>query len=92
MSQFIANLLGFAGSVMLAVPAIRLSHCLKEIKGLLETHEAADSVGPAKKLAKIMEDQARNWNKWDHWLLLGGVLFLGLSFLVGLIFPSSTPG
>jgi hypothetical protein len=60
---------------------------------LLETHQVADSVGPAKKLAKIMEDQARNWNKWDHWLLLVGVVFFGLSFLVvGLIFPSSTPG
>jgi hypothetical protein len=77
---------------MLAVPAIRLSHCLKEIKGLLETHEAAERRGPAEKLAKIMENQARIWNKWDHWLLLGGVIFLCLSFLVGLIFPETGPG
>jgi len=77
---------------MLAIPAIRLSHGLKEIKDLLDTHEAAKEKGPAKKIAKIVENQARNWNKWDHWLLLVGVIFLGLSFLVGLIFPEAVQG
>lgn len=89
MCQSVANLSGLIGSILLAIPAIRLSNYLRTIKLVEEAagkvDRGSDAIGS--RLAAVMKGQASTWNRRDHGMLIVGFILLGLSFVLSWICP-----
>jgi len=88
--SLLADILGLIGSIVLAFPAIRCSSYLKQIesiKRLVSSNNASVSekeVG--KNLVRIMGSHSSRWNKWDHRLLLLGLILLIAAFAIKVLY------
>lgn len=97
MLPFIADLMGFLGSLLLAWPALRLSAYLKQVKRVEGVQLKRNDADPlTATLLSTMKNQASEWNALDHGLMIAGFGFLVLSFLLqivpaicGYLFPAT---
>ncbi len=88
-----ASVLGILGSLMLFYPGWRVSRSLKTIESLRAVVHRPPDAGedkarydPGPEILEILEEQHTAWRPLDHWLLMGGILLIVLSFATDLFF------
>lgn len=86
--QLIGNVLSFIGSLVLVYPAFRASKILKishDIKILADKEDNENSFDKAiLKTAKNLSEKAGEWTRWNHALLMIGILFIVASGVLSL--------
>lgn len=90
MYAFLADCLGILGSVVLAVPAIRFSHYLRQVDQIKQMARRNSATGNQnddlrETLLNVMMSHTTTWNRTDHQLLIVGFVLLAFSFVVSLL-------